>query len=291
MLVAAVGSVLFPLTVFRFVTVTASQGVAMDDLTFLFTDLQDSTLMYERVGDATAYDLVRVHFKVLETATRDHGGVIVKTIGDAIMARFRDPAQAVRTALEMRERIEQLARAWHRPARPAHRAPSWAGHRRQRPRPDRLLRPDRQRGLAHPGRCDAWRDRPQRRRLPRPRRGRPAARLRPRRGASQAARRLHGDAPSSGGRGPSRARGAGPLVASRPRGRRRPTEPPPGPWPQREPSTSRLKPCLAPDELSERERQLRRTLSLYEARRSAAAVPSEAALPWRLRPASCWRPS
>ena len=109
MLVAAVGSVLFPLTVFRFVTVTASQGVAMDDLTFLFTDLQDSTLMYERVGDATAYDLVRVHFKVLETATREQGGVIVKTIGDAIMARFRDPAAAVRTAIEMRERIEQLA--------------------------------------------------------------------------------------------------------------------------------------------------------------------------------------
>jgi class 3 adenylate cyclase len=109
MLVAGVGGILFPIAVFRFVTVTASQGVAMSDLTFLFTDLQDSTLMYERVGDATAYDLVRVHFKILESATREHGGVIVKTIGDAIMARFRDPAAAVRTAIEMRDRIERLA--------------------------------------------------------------------------------------------------------------------------------------------------------------------------------------
>jgi class 3 adenylate cyclase len=109
MLVAALGSVLFPLTLFRFVTVTAAQGVDIDDVTFLFTDLQDSTLMYERIGDATAYDLVRDHFRVLESATRAHGGVIVKTIGDAIMARFRIPAQAVRTALDMRERIEQLA--------------------------------------------------------------------------------------------------------------------------------------------------------------------------------------
>jgi class 3 adenylate cyclase len=109
MLVAALGSVLFPLTLFRFVTVTASQGVELDDLTFLFTDLQDSTLMYERVGDATAYDLVRLHFRVLETVTRDHGGVIVKTIGDAIMARFLDPAQAVRTAIAMRQRIDDLA--------------------------------------------------------------------------------------------------------------------------------------------------------------------------------------
>jgi class 3 adenylate cyclase len=109
MLVAAVGGALFPISVYRYVTVTASQGVEMDDLTFLFTDLQDSTLMYERVGDATAYDLVRIHFKALESATRAHGGVIVKTIGDAIMARFRDPASAVRTAIEMRERIERLA--------------------------------------------------------------------------------------------------------------------------------------------------------------------------------------
>lgn len=108
MLVSALGSVLFPLTLFRFVTVTAAQGVEMDDVTFLFTDLQDSTLMYERIGDATAYDLVRDHFKELESATRSHGGVIVKTIGDAIMARFRVPAQAVRTAIDMRERVERL---------------------------------------------------------------------------------------------------------------------------------------------------------------------------------------
>jgi class 3 adenylate cyclase len=108
MLASALGSVLFPLSLFRYVTVTAAQGVEMDDVTFLFTDLQDSTLMYERIGDATAYDLVRDHFKVLESATRAHGGVIVKTIGDAIMARFRIPAQAVRTALDMRERIERL---------------------------------------------------------------------------------------------------------------------------------------------------------------------------------------
>ena len=110
MLVAAIGAVIFPITLFRFVSATASEGIEMDDLTFLFTDLQDSTLMYERVGDATAYDLVRVHFRVLEGATREQGGVIVKTIGDAIMARFLEPTQAVHTALHMQERIDALAK-------------------------------------------------------------------------------------------------------------------------------------------------------------------------------------
>jgi class 3 adenylate cyclase len=109
MFIAALGTVAFALTLFRFVTVTASQGIEMDDVTFLFTDIQDSSLMYERVGDATAFDLVQLHFRALERVTRAHGGVIVKTIGDAIMARFHDPSQAVQTALEMRGRIEALA--------------------------------------------------------------------------------------------------------------------------------------------------------------------------------------
>jgi class 3 adenylate cyclase len=109
--VAAVGSVILPLSLFRFTMVTASHGQETADLTFLFTDLQDSTAMYERVGDATAFNLVRLHFNTLESATRAHGGTIVKTIGDAIMATFSDPGEAVRTALEMFERLELVNRS------------------------------------------------------------------------------------------------------------------------------------------------------------------------------------
>ena len=174
MLVAAIGAVIFPITLFRFVSATASEGIEMDDLTFLFTDLQDSTLMYERVGDATAYDLVRVHFRVLEGATREQGGVIVKTIGDAIMARFLEPTQAVHTALHMQERIDALAKDGRRRPRPPHRHPSRTGDRRRQPRSRRLLRPDGQRGLPDPGGRRSGRDRAQRRRLPRRRRGRAA---------------------------------------------------------------------------------------------------------------------
>jgi len=108
--IAAVGAALLPLAMFRFATVTASQGQETRDLTFLFTDLQDSTAMYASIGDVFAFDLVRLHFDTLSAVARRRRGEIVKTIGDALMARFRDPADAVQAALEMFERLDNFNR-------------------------------------------------------------------------------------------------------------------------------------------------------------------------------------
>jgi class 3 adenylate cyclase len=44
---------------------------------------------------------VREHFAMLAKTIREHDGAIVKTIGDAVMGAFTDPAQAVRAALEI----------------------------------------------------------------------------------------------------------------------------------------------------------------------------------------------
>ena len=108
--VAAVGAALLPFAIFRFATVTASQGMETRDLTFLFTDLKDSTAMYASIGDVFAFDLVRLHFDTLTAVARRHRGEIVKTIGDALMARFLDPADAVQAALEMFSRLDTFNR-------------------------------------------------------------------------------------------------------------------------------------------------------------------------------------
>jgi class 3 adenylate cyclase len=71
----------------------------------LFSDLQGSTALYERVGDAAAFNMVREHFALLAGVVRDHDGAVVKTIGDAVMASFGDPANAVKAALAMQARI------------------------------------------------------------------------------------------------------------------------------------------------------------------------------------------
>lgn len=67
---------------------------------FLFTDLRGSTAMYAREGDPKAYGLVRDHFEVLFEAANRNYGVTVKTIGDAVMASFVTPINALRAALD-----------------------------------------------------------------------------------------------------------------------------------------------------------------------------------------------
>jgi class 3 adenylate cyclase len=83
--------------------------VGVRRLALLFTDLQASTALYARVGDAEAFGLVRRHFDLLEDAIVRHRGGIVKTIGDAVMASFLSEADAVRAALEMQRRFPPFA--------------------------------------------------------------------------------------------------------------------------------------------------------------------------------------
>lgn len=79
--------------------------VSVRRVTLLFTDLEGSTALYDRIGDAAAYRLVRDHFAFLAGIVREHEGAVVKTIGDAIMAVFPEPLSAVEAALAMRDRI------------------------------------------------------------------------------------------------------------------------------------------------------------------------------------------
>ncbi len=85
--------------------------VSVGRVTLMFTDLRGSTALYSDVGDATAYHLVREHFAFLAAIVRAHGGAVVKTIGDAIMAAFSDPADALRAALEAQREVESFNRA------------------------------------------------------------------------------------------------------------------------------------------------------------------------------------
>lgn len=93
---------------FRAQTPGAGEGLAVKDLTYLFTDLKGSTAMYDEVGDGTAYNLVRLHFEALGRAVAENNGVIVKTVGDAVMATFAEPANAVSAALAMLENIGEF---------------------------------------------------------------------------------------------------------------------------------------------------------------------------------------
>lgn len=82
--------------------------IGVGKLTILFTDLKDSTRLYERVGDASAYNDVQKHFTSLGNIIRAHEGTIVKTIGDSIMAAFASNIQAMHAAHDIQSSVTTL---------------------------------------------------------------------------------------------------------------------------------------------------------------------------------------
>ena len=73
--------------------------LSVGSIAVLFSDLKGSTEMYEKVGDAPAWGRVRRHFDFMTGHIAAHRGAIVKTMGDAVMAVFPDPADAVACAV------------------------------------------------------------------------------------------------------------------------------------------------------------------------------------------------
>lgn len=83
-------------------------SVSIENLTLFFSDLRDSTVLYETVGDAPAYSRVRNHFDFMFRIIAEHSGGVVKTIGDAVMAAFYSPEDAVRASLEIQREVQQF---------------------------------------------------------------------------------------------------------------------------------------------------------------------------------------
>lgn len=81
-------------------------SLAVQSITILFTDLVGSTAMYGALGDAAAFRLVWNHFDVLTDIVHGSRGATVKTIGDAVMAAFVHPEDALRAAAELHERLQ-----------------------------------------------------------------------------------------------------------------------------------------------------------------------------------------
>ena len=71
-----------------------------------FSDIEDSTVLNDQVGDAEWVKLLASHDKLVRSAVGARGGHIVKSQGDGFMIAFADPAEAVRGALDLRAAIE-----------------------------------------------------------------------------------------------------------------------------------------------------------------------------------------
>ena len=67
--------------------------------TILFTDVEGSTALTNRLGDAAARDVLREHERITREALKAHGGSEVKTMGDGFMASFGSAKRALECAV------------------------------------------------------------------------------------------------------------------------------------------------------------------------------------------------
>ena len=84
--------------------------------TILFTDVEGSTALTDRLGDAAARDLLRAHERLVREALRTHGGEEVKALGDGFMASFGSASSALECAVDIQRAVAR-ANATH-PATP-----------------------------------------------------------------------------------------------------------------------------------------------------------------------------
>ncbi|MCA9852865.1 MAG: adenylate/guanylate cyclase domain-containing protein, partial [Dehalococcoidia bacterium] len=73
--------------------------------TILFTDLESSTALTQRLGDEAAQEVLRGHNAAVRTSLEAHGGREVKHTGDGIMAAFPSAVRAVEAALQVQKEL------------------------------------------------------------------------------------------------------------------------------------------------------------------------------------------
>lgn len=73
--------------------------------TILFTDIEESTSLTQRLGDARAMELLRTHDEIVRRALEGHRGSEVKHTGDGLMAAFPSVVGAIGSAVEVQRRL------------------------------------------------------------------------------------------------------------------------------------------------------------------------------------------
>lgn len=77
----------------------------------LFTSLVDWPAVFERHGRRRAYATVKAFHAYVEEIVVRHGGSVVKTTGDTVMATFPGTGAAVKAGLELQARLGDVKRA------------------------------------------------------------------------------------------------------------------------------------------------------------------------------------
>jgi adenylate cyclase len=93
----------------------SGRGRGSSDVALLFTDLVGFSSWALKAGDEPAVELLREVGEALEDVVTARDGIIVKRLGDGMMAAFPMAEQAVEAALDGHAELEDIEVAGHRP--------------------------------------------------------------------------------------------------------------------------------------------------------------------------------
>lgn len=76
-----------------------------EKLTILFADIAGSTRLYEALGNDEARSLTAQCLQLVSEVVAAHNGTVIKTIGDEVMAVFRESDMAAEAAIGIQEKV------------------------------------------------------------------------------------------------------------------------------------------------------------------------------------------
>jgi class 3 adenylate cyclase len=76
----------------------------------LFTDIEESTALNERIGDRAWARLIGKHDEMVRKTVKKHAGHVVKSQGDGFMIAFTEAEQAVRCAIVIQRELQDSRR-------------------------------------------------------------------------------------------------------------------------------------------------------------------------------------
>lgn len=80
-------------------------GQSIRRMAVLFTDIVGSSKFFQKFGDVAGRRMLKRHEEVASQPILEHGGVVVKMLGDSIMAYFFQPREAVKCAVKIQQRF------------------------------------------------------------------------------------------------------------------------------------------------------------------------------------------
>ena len=83
------------------------------EIVVMFTDIQGSTAYFEKHGDSAGLLMVQQCNDCLCSIVDGHGGRVIKTIGDGMLATFEDCGQSVQASIKMQHGLQHISNFQH----------------------------------------------------------------------------------------------------------------------------------------------------------------------------------